>query len=222
MPTNRKLVFANDQIYHVFNRGVEKRPTFTDTREYKRVLQAAEFYQFTSLPLRLSKYLLLQNDKRDELTQTFQSKRCEILAYCFMLNHFHFLLRQKEDNGISTFMSDFTNSYTKYFNTKHERVGPLFQGLFKAVRVEDDEQLVHVSRYIHLNPVASYLISVDDLRRFMWSSYQEYVADPLSNICETRLVLDLFPSKAKYEEFVLDQADYARELDRIKHLVLEK
>ncbi|OGH11746.1 MAG: hypothetical protein A2857_02780 [Candidatus Levybacteria bacterium RIFCSPHIGHO2_01_FULL_36_15] len=145
----------------------------------------------------------------------------DIIAYCFMNNHFHFLLKQLKDNGIVKFMAKFTNSYTKYFNTKYERVGPLFQGVFKAVHVEDDEQLLHLSRYIHLNPVTSYIIKSEDLSSYKWSSYQGYlkiVENKMVNISE---VGSFFKKPMDYEKFVLDQADYQKQTKFIEHLLID-
>lgn len=224
MPTNRKVVFANNEIYHIFNRGVEKRPTFTDKRELDRGIETLDFYRFANLPLKLSKFLVLPESEKTKLIQKIHGeyqKLVQIICYCLMPNHFHFLVKQTKENGVSTFAANFTNSYTKYFNTKHERVGPLFQGLFKAVRVESDEQLMHVSRYIHLNPVSSFLIRPDQLENYQWSSYPEYLDLSSERIADKEIVLDLFPSKEKYKQFVLDQVNYARELENIKHLVLE-
>ncbi len=224
MSTNRKLVFANDEAYHIFNRGVEKRPTFTDKRELGRGIKTIDFYRFANLPLKLSKFLVLPESEKTKFIQKVHGeyqKLVQIICYCLMPNHFHFLVKQTKTNGVSAFAANFTNSYTKYFNTKHERVGPLFQGLFKAVRIESDEQLMHVSRYIHLNPVSSFLIRPDQLKNYQWSSYPEYLDLSSERIADKEIVLDLFPSKEKYKQFVLDQVDYARELESIQHLVLE-
>ncbi len=224
MPTNRKLVFANDEIYHIFNRGVEKRPTFVNKRELDRGIRTLDFYRFSNLPLKLSKFLVLSESEKVKFIQKVHDedqKLVRIICYCLMPNHFHFLVKQVKENGVSTFAANFTNSYTKYFNTKNERVGPLFQGLFKAVRVESDEQLMHVSRYIHLNPVSSFLIKPDQLENYQWSSYPEYLDLSSERIADKEIVLDLFPSKEKYKQFVLDQVNYARELENIKHLALE-
>jgi len=224
MPTNRKLVFANDEIYHIFNRGVEKRPTFVNKRELDRGIRTLDFYRFSNLPLKLSKFLVLSESEKVKFIQKVHEedqKLVRIICYCLMPNHFHFLVKQVKENGVSTFAANFTNSYTKYFNTKNERVGPLFQGLFKAVRVESDEQLMHVSRYIHLNPVSSFLIKPDQLENYQWSSYPEYLDLSSERIADKEIVLDLFPSKEKYKQFVLDQVNYARELENIKHLALE-
>lgn len=134
----------------------------------------------------------------------------------------HFLLKQLEDKGVPTFMRNFQNSYARYFNTKYERIGALFQALFKAVRVETDEQLLHVSRYIHLNPVTSYLIEVKDLIDYPWSSFPGYMRKQPKRFASPDLVLNFFKTKKDYQRFVLDQADYQRELAKIKQLLLEK
>ncbi len=224
MPTDRRLVFANEEIYHVFNRGVEKRPTFTDKREFERAMQTLDLYRFSDLPIRLSKILSLAVDERRKFIKNIYQechKLVEIICFCLMPNHFHFLLKQKIENGISIFAANFANSYTKYFNSKHERIGPLFQGLFRAVRIESGEQLIHVSRYIHLNPVSSFLIEADELESYQWFSYPEYIGKSSENITDNKIVLDMFSSKKKYKQFVLDQMAYARQLEQIKHLILE-
>ena len=207
MPTNRRVVFANGEIYHIFNRGVEKRPTFMDKRELDRGVKTLDFYRFANLSLKLSKFLVLPEPERVKLVQDMYlkyEKLVEVICYCLMPNHFHFLVKQMKKNGVSTFAANFANSYTKYFNTKHERVGPLFQGLFKAVRVESDEQLMHVSRYIHLNPVSSFLIEPEDLEKYRWSSYPEYLEPSSERIADKEIVLGMFSSKEGYRQFVMD------------------
>jgi len=222
--TNRKTILANGEIYHVLNRGVEKRPTFTDKRELQRAVDTLKFYRFADLPFKLSKFFNLPHDERVKTLERVEkenSKLVEVICFCLMPNHFHFLLKQLQDNGISIFVSRFSNSYAKYFNTKHERVGPLFQGRFKAVHIENDEQLIHVSRYIHLNPVVSYLIETEILESYQWSSYPEYLKLINSQITDKELVMSFFKTEDKYKQFVLNQADYGKNLEQIKHLTLE-
>lgn len=225
MGTNRKIVLVNDEIYHVFNRGVEKRPTFTDKRELQRVIDAIRFYRFAELPFKLSKFFNISHNERIKILEKIErenSKLVEILSFCLMPNHFHLLLKQIQDNGITNFMSKVSNSYAKYFNTKHERIGPLFQGRFKAVHIQTDEQLIHVSRYIHLNPAASFLIEAEKLKNYQWSSYPEYLGLLSTGVSNKESVLSFFKSKDRYEEFVMDQVDYGKKLEQIKHLTLEK
>ena len=121
---------VNDEFYHIYNRGSEKRTIFQQPRDYKRFQQTFYYYQFPGPKLRFS------NFAKEELFKTsFNNGMVEVICYCLMPNHFHFLIKQLKDNGISIFMSQLSNSYTKYFNTKYKRVGPLLQGAFKAVLV---------------------------------------------------------------------------------------
>lgn len=224
MPSNRKVVFANGEYYHVFNRGVEKRPTFTNKYEFLRAKDTLSFYRFAELPIRYSKYLNLNKKAKEEFMNGFgeNNLQIEILAFCFMGNHFHFLLKQEKDNGIVKFMAKFQNSYTKYFNTKHQRVGPLFQGVFKAVHVGNDEQLLHVSRYIHLNPVNGFMVSSGSLADYLWSSYPEYLGLIDRSIVNTNQVLNFFNKDRKeYQKFVMDEADFKMKLNNIEHLLID-
>lgn len=223
MASYRKLVFAENEYYHIYNRGVEKRIVFSSKNDYNRFLHTVDYYRFQNPKLRLSKFLLLDKSiaeiYKEKLYQSAQI--VDIIAYCFMPNHFHFLLKQKVSKGIPTFISRITNSYTKYFNTKQKRVGPLFQGVFKAVYVEDDEQLVHLSRYIHLNPVSNFLVKDSSLADYEWSSFREYLNLSGSNLCQKAEVMEKFSTIGKYRSFVFDQIKYSQEIEKIKHLILE-
>lgn len=223
MPSNRKIVFANGEYYHVFNRGVERRPTFTNRYEFARALDTTAFYRYGNLPIKYSKYLNLNKDKKAEFLQALDQSnlQVDIIAFCFMGNHFHFLLKQLEENGIVKFMAKFTNSYTKYFNTKYNRIGPLFQGVFKAVHIETDDQLLHLSRYIHLNPVTSFMIKAVELKNYEWTSYPEYFGLTDRKLINIKEILGFFKKPSKYESFVLDHADYAMKLKSIEHLTID-
>jgi len=224
MATKRSLVFTNEYVYHVFNRGIESRTIFTDQREYVRFLNTVEYYHYASTPLSYSKFLLQTIQNRNKILENLLSTKMHItlLAYCLLPNHFHFLIRQNIDNGISTFVSNISDSYTRFFNIKHDREGPLFQGTFKAVFIEDEDQLIHVSRYIHINPVISSKTSIQNLSSYQWSSYPAYIQHIDENRVDTSIILSQFSSKQSYESFVLDQVGYAKELDKVKHLTLEE
>lgn len=219
----RLLPLVEGQVYHVFNRGIDHRPTFSDKRELNRAMSSIDYYRFVNTPLRFSKFLKLSNEDRNKQLDKIKTstKLVDILGFCLMPNHFHLLLRQTYENGISKFLSTFQNSYTKYFNTKNERTGPLFLGQFKAVLVETEEQLIHVSRYIHLNPTTSYIVKdFGTLLNYPWSSLREY-ANGKELICETKTILDFFKSSEAYLNFLKDQVNYQRELNKIKHLLLD-
>jgi len=205
MPT-RKVPLITDQYYHIFNRGVARQPMFKEVRDYKRFIKTMQYYQHVKPKLRFSDYL---NSKDKNLPNL--EKTVEIIAYCLMPNHFHFLLRQKVGKGISDFVRISANSY--------DRVGPLMQGKFKAILVETDEQLLHLSRYIHLNPTSSFV--TNDLEKYYWSSYLEYTSEAALPICEKETILSFFSSQEAYRQFVLDQENYARKLTEIEHLLSE-
>lgn len=220
----RNVVFANNEIYHIFNRSLDQQPIFTLKRNCQRALLTLDFYRFKNPPLRLSKALLLEKEARKKFFNNLKlngEKLVEIISYCLMPNHFHFLLKQRLDNGIAKFVGNFTNSYTRYLNTKSKRVGPFFQGIFKAVRIENEEQLIHVSRYIHLNPVTSFVVKEDSLELYPYSSLLEFLGLSHEEICDKEVVLNFFSSKKKYQTFIYDQIDYAKKLEMIKHLTLE-
>lgn len=219
----RIVPFIANEVYHVFNRSIARLPIFIERTDYERVLDLVNYYRFNRPPLRFSHYKRLSIEQKAEFEKTFminENSMLEILAYCIMPNHFHFLLQPKKDNAVSDFMRNLQNSYSKYFNTKRERTGSLFQFMFKAVRMETDQQLLHVSRYIHLNPVTSYIREIKDLDVYEWSSFKDYVFNT-SSFVNREMVLASFKSNQEYKKFVFDQAEYQRELGKIKHLALE-
>ena len=224
MATNRGVILANNYIYHVYNRGVERRQLFMNRREYERFIETMRYYQYKNPQIRYSKYLQQSQEVRKNIFNelTARSKIIDLLAYCLMPNHFHFLIRQNSDKGISRFLANVSNSYSRYFNTKHTRVGPLLQGTFKAVLIETEEQLLHVSRYIHLNPVVSLVVPEDELDRYLWSSFPEYLGKSFFSLAASAPVLSQFSSSQKYREFVYDHVAYAQTLEKVKHLCFEE
>lgn len=222
--SNRKIPLITGEIYHVFNRSVAKQPIFNNKKDYQRALDTLLYYTFLKPGLRFSFFNRLALDQKLDLTKKLKKapRIVELLAFCLMPNHLHLLLKQTSDNGISDYMRYFQNSYAKYFNTKYERSGSLFQSMFKAVRIEDDEQLIHVCRYIHLNPLTSFeLKNVGELEYYPWSSYKDYTKNQLESSVTTQTVLNHFPSLESFRQFTQDQIDYQRQLSLIKHLTLE-
>lgn len=218
----RRTPLVNDEFYHIFNRGVARAPTFISRAEYKQAILTLSYYRHVHPPVSLARFKELSQEERQKLLDSLQKaeKLVEIVAFVLMPNHFHFLLKQNQDNGISKFASQFTNSYTRYFNTLNERVGPLFQGVFKSVHVETDEQLIHLSRYIHINPVVANVIRENDLFSYAWSSFPDYLNGE-SLLVSMGAVLGQFKNPQTYKEFVLNYINYAKELEKIKHLALE-
>lgn len=219
----RKIPIVAGEIYHVFNRSIARQSIFISDRDSQRAIEVIDFYRHKDLPMRFSYYSRLPVYQKQKLTKIIAetSSIIEILAFCLMPNHVHFLLKSLTDNGIIQFMSNFQNSYAKYFNIRHERTGTLFQPMFKAVRIESEEQLIHVSRYIHLNPVTSYILkTIEELETYPWTSYPEYLGKN-TGFTSKDLVLGYFKNSTEYSKFVANQVDYQRKLNQIKHLVLE-
>lgn len=219
----RLLSFVNGNYYHVFNRGIDHRPIFLNNWEFDHAIKAINYYRYEKLPLRLSLFLIWKKELKEEFFEKLNNKDSlvNIISYCLMPNHFHFLLRQNKDNGISKFLSKFQNSYTKFFNSKHQRTGPLLLDQFKAVEIITEEQLIHVSRYIHLNPYSSGIVKKHkELENYKWSSLSEYLFNS-SGICEKEIIFSRMITQENYRKFVLNHAEYQKELDRIKHLILD-
>lgn len=220
---DRRFPIVTDQFYHVFNRGVAKQPMFLNKKDYEQAMLTLSYYRYSNLTVRLSRFKDLSLSQQQETFENLATKDeslVKIVSFVLMPNHFHFLLQQVRENGIATFISQFANSYTKYFNTKNSRVGPVFQGVYKAVLVEADEQFIHLSRYIHLNPVTSFIIRESELFSYPWSSLPDFLLGG-SSLIWAKPVLDHFKSVEGYRKFVLDQVDYGRKLEEIKHLALD-
>lgn len=221
----RAAPLITDEIYHVVNRGSAAVPIFHTKRDYRKFLQIFLYYQNDHPPIRFSRFEELNTQNRGRILQTLKTKKdllVWIIAYCLMPTHFHFLLKQTKDHGVLNFIRLSTNSYSRYFNTKNQRKGSLFEGRFKAVRIETNNQLLHVSRYIHLNPYTAYTVrDFSALLSYPFSSLVEYLGNSEEKICQKEVILEQFSSPGKYKEFVFDQADYQRTLEEIKHQVLE-
>lgn len=221
----RSTPLVTNQIYHVLNRGNAATSIFRTAREHQKFIEIFKYYQNTSPPLRFSKFNELNIQERNQILKSLKKAEnflVEIIAFCLMPNHFHLLLKQIQDNGILNFIRLVTNSYSRYFGIKYQRKGSLFEGRFKATRIETDEQLLHVSRYIHLNPYSSYLVKdFEELLKYPFSSLPEYLGNVSEDICHKEIVLGHFRDLASYKDFIWDQADYQRTLEEIKHQILE-
>lgn len=217
-----RSILATGEIYHIFNKAVGNETIFKTLRELSRTLGVLDFYRFPQ-EIKYSKYRQL--NKETKAAYWSDTKKLtpfvEIYCYSFMPNHYHFLLKQIKDNGIYKFISNFQNSYAKYFNTKEERTGSLFLNPFKSLYIETDEDFIHLSRYIHLNPVTSFLIEIEDLPSYPFNSFRHYVLKSDNSFINTDFLLDFFKGSFKgYEEFVKSRVDYQRALNKIKHLML--
>jgi len=218
----RTQILATNEIYHVFNRSVGHEEIFNSKDTLHRICKLADYYRFPHT-LSFSLFQLLSKESQSDYLEHIkhQPQLVEILAFAFMPNHYHLLLKQHQDRGISVFIANFQNAFAKFYNLKYDRHGALFQSPFRAKRITTDEELVHVSRYIHLNPVTSFFIKFDELIRYPWTSFAAYMQKEVDSIVSKDIILKLIPSKEKYYNFVADQEDYQKKLSEIKHLKMD-
>ncbi len=212
----RKHPLVNGSIYHVFTKSISGYRIFRYQKDFVRMIEMVKFYAHEKPPAKFSTYLSLKNKER--FFEKYLSDRdilIQIIAYCIMPTHIHFVLKQLKYSGISIFMKNILDSYTRYFNTKNKRKGPLWQGRFKSVLVDDDEQLLHLTRYIHLNPTSDDLVEKPE--DWKYSSYREYLGQSKDGICNYSDYLKMDPND--YKDFVESRKDYQRELSMIKHLL---
>lgn len=190
---------------------------FTRQTELIRILDLIGYYRFPQIS-KFSQYKNLPNDVKEKYQTDFEklTPLVEIYSFSIMQDHYHLLIRQLVEDGIKTFTSNFQNAYAKYFNTKKARYGSVFSNPFKAKWIENDEIFLHVSRYIHLNPVTSFIIKVDELSDHPWTSYPIYVGKNTGTFINTELLLGIAGSAPKYRKFVENQVDYQRKLHQIK------
>lgn len=177
--------FANEHIYHIYNRGVEKRDIFLNTKDYLRFI--ANLYEFNdaSPTFNFGRHHI-QIPIEVRLQSARKNPPVKLLAFCLMPNHFHLMIQQNSDGGITKFMRKLGTGYTNYFNIKYNRVGALFQGKFKSVLLEREAHFIHLPHYIHLNPldlhspewrdrkVKNMDAALKFLYHYRWSSFSDY------------------------------------------------
>ncbi|KKS39657.1 MAG: hypothetical protein UV61_C0014G0018 [Candidatus Gottesmanbacteria bacterium GW2011_GWB1_43_11] len=208
----RLTPFVSREYYHLFSRSSFRQPILVRRKDIVTFSNMLRYYIQVAPPARYSLYKL--NPERHLLDER---KLITVISYCHMPTHFHLCVRQEVDRGIHLFMRKLLNSYSHYYKIRYGTRGSLFESVFKAVHVETDEQLVHLTRYHHLNPVTAGIVKhpVD----YPYSSYHTYINGP-SDLVDTSVVLSHFRSSKEYERFVINQKDYQKKLDKIKHLLL--
>ncbi len=218
----RHVKLINEKTYHICTKSIAGYKIFNNDQEFQRMFALIRYYQLQSIPLRFSHFIETVgvegfHQRFDAIANSYE-KNIRIIAYCLMPTHIHFVIEQIIEDGISRFMANILNSYAKYFNLRHKRRGPLWEGRFKSIFVETDEQLLHLTRYLHLNPVTAGLVRKPE--QWTYSSYFEYVRmTDKKMICDYQHLIDIH--RIDYKKFVEDQINYQRELAFIKHLMLD-
>ncbi len=198
--------FIENGYYHLYNRGVEKRDIFLDEQDYAVFLSC------------LKQYL----DPRQGSDPKSLAKEVDLLTFCLMPNHFHLLAKQITKNGITKLIRAVCTKYVMYFNKKYERVGTLFQGKYRAAMVDADPYLLHLSRYIHLNPYPG-----SDPKLYAYSSFSYYLGDRDAPWVKPQEILAFFKSAKRigakdylsYQSFVEDYPEDSTEI--LENLTLE-
>jgi len=218
----RNPPLVTGETYHIMSRGVGGMPIFETPGNYRFFLKVLDYYRY-SPPVRFGHFRVMPQDDQVKVLkhlQQVQKPQVSVFCFCLMPNHFHFLVRQVADVGISTWMRKSLNSYASAFNQKNNRRGTLYQGPFKAVRVVTDEQLLHVSRYIHINPYVGHVVGKQKLLHYPWSSLSLYLNGHDGWVYSDE-ILRHFTSAREYKDFLLDEADYKRQQKDWDYLSLE-
>jgi putative transposase len=198
MPRKNSIkIYVKDGYYHIYNRGVEKRTIFENEQDYKVFLQYLKYSLSTPPnPDEYKKTFTLQGEPFKGLPRLPKNfiKQIELIAYCLMPNHFHLLIKQLDGMSMKSFMNSLITRYTMYFNMKYNRVGSLFQGVYRAVLVTEESYLLHLSRYIHLNPseFSSDLSSA-------YSSYGDYLGVTKTDWLKPNIILEQFNNRVGVE-----------------------
>lgn len=195
--------FTAGEMYHIYNRGNGKMDIFRDHQDYINFL--------LRLSVLLGKPRAALGIGSDGATAKlrlrlsyFDAGEFGLLCYCTMPNHFHLLIQQCTDVPISNLILKLATSYSMYFNAKYEHVGHVFQSRFRAVRIENDRYLKHISAYIHLNPKTAGLVKKAE--NWKYSSYPDYIGEREDTVCDTTKVLEQFKSVPAYRRYVEESA----------------
>lgn len=206
---------VENQFYHIYNRGVEKRNVFLDNKDHLRFIH--DLYEFNDEDAVMNAAYYFNPKTMEVEPHYIQKERkqrkllVEILTFALMPNHFHMLVKQVRHNGIAKFMQKLGTGYTMYFNQKYKRVGGLFQGRYKAVLVQEEAHFTYLPSYIHLNPIKIYggSTSINDTMRFLrgyrWSSFLDYIGKKnFPSVTSRQFLLNYFGGEKKYADEIRD------------------
>lgn len=214
----RKNPLVNENIYHIVNRSIAKYQVFNNDTDYARFINILDLYRFSDFIHKYSNFQALSPSNQKIIIKSVRENNKKIVnmvGYCLMPTHIHLILKQLTNGGISKYMGKVLNSYSRYFNLKHNRKGPLWQGRFRNIKVDTDEQLLHLTRYVHLNPTSADLVK--NPKKWKFSSYNEYLNEVRVKICDYQELLKI--DLKEYKKFVLDRVDYQKKISKIKNLL---
>lgn len=213
----RKTPFVEKEHYHIYSRGVEKRKIFLNTKDHNRFV-ALLYVMNQDTPFRMDNFLQMHKNNLQEIFKEKKEKTLvSILGYCLMPNHFHLILYEHTEGGISKFMGKLLTAYSMYFNTKYERSGPLFTRPFRSQYIENESQYMYIFSYVHLNPlsiidkewkegVKNKKEAKEFLEKYQFSSYQDFLGNnrPESVIIDFSLIPE-YIKEVKLDFEILEQ-----------------
>ena len=219
--TTHRPILSTGGIYHIFNRSIAKEYIF-DNNILKKMIDIVDFYRYQNT-IKYSNFLIMSASMKSEYLKTIKKVQplVEIYSFCFMPNHYHFLIRQLADKGISLFISNIQNSYAKYFNLYNKRHGSVFQTGYKSKMITNNSEFIHVGRYIHLNPVTSKSITFNQLKTYPFTSFSWYLNCKLNRFISVDKFLNNFKNIDSFIKFHSDQINYQIVLKQIKDLLFE-
>ncbi|MBI2051445.1 transposase [Candidatus Roizmanbacteria bacterium] len=211
--------FVKGCVFHICNKSIANFGIFKDPINAERFVATLDHYNTSHKKVSLSQRLRRKKGKVKQinLLEPEEDGLIKFITFTIMPDHYHLVIKILVDHCLSKYINDVENSFTRYFNVKFERKGPLWQSRFRSILIKTDEQLLHVTRYIHLNPVTDYL--VDKPEDWEFSSYRHYINEEkfLKNIF-TEISIK---APKTYKKFVEDRIDYQRKLKKIKTFLLE-
>ena len=195
---------AQGEYYHICNRGVEKKVIFHDSGDYWRFLFLVLYFQSETIFAQVGRAVekFVKHRVLDNYGEITKKRTVELVAFCIMPNHFHLILKEVREGGISVYMQRILNAYGKYYNTKYQKTGHVFQGPYRAVHIAENRQLLHVSAYIHRNPREMKGWFKKE-KEYFWSSYQDFVGNNRwGKLLVQDIISEQFKNKGAYQRFV--------------------
>lgn len=213
----RREKFGISSIFHIFNKSIADYGIFRDPRNGYRFIETLDYYNDINRNLRFSKAKKQKKFVYKNVLLPKKNPFVKFISFCIMPNHYHLLVKVLVDNAISKFIGNIENSFTRYFNLKFNRKGPLWQSQFRTKRINTDEELLHISRYIHLNPTTSNLVNKPE--DWSFSSYRDIIGE--TELLQNVITEISIRNKSAYKQFVENNIDYQIRLKQIKKLTLE-
>lgn len=221
MPS-RYDVFYNGGIYHIYNKTINSRRIFSDEICQEFINIFCYYRSELSSKLRYSLFKQLPKDiykSRWEEIFYHKSFMVDILSFCLLPNHYHFLIKQLKEKGVIRFMSNISNSLTRYYNIKNQRKGPLFLPQFRSKKILGQEHLIYVSRYVHTNCYAHGVVkNPEDIFDYPYSSIRSYTSSTNTRKINTDKVIFSFANNLqKYKQFILKNAEDQKMREFVKY-----